>query len=90
MVACVYHFSTNHGLIRFAVNKETQQVDLNDSPSSSLYTPYVLDISPVLSASNGMFMLPRPPCFRGVFTHAKWEKCESVEQATTYEQVRTN
>jgi hypothetical protein len=30
-----------------------------------------------------MFIWPKPPCLRGVLTHAKWEKWLSVEAAIT-------
>ncbi len=55
----------------------------NGTPVSSLYTPYALAMLAALSANKGMFILPRPPSFLGVFTHAKWQKWLSVEAATT-------
>ncbi|KAH9426041.1 hypothetical protein DERP_006981 [Dermatophagoides pteronyssinus] len=31
----------------------------------------------------GIFISPKPPCFRGVLHHARCEKCESTDTATT-------
>jgi hypothetical protein len=35
-------------------------------------------------------MEPSPPCFRGVLHQARWEKCESVEQAITEQPSASN
>ncbi len=56
---------------------------LKAMPSSSLSTPYRLEMSWVLSAKSGMFILPKPPCLRGVLTQAKWLNSLSVETATS-------
>jgi len=36
-----------------------------------------------MSDNNGIDKLPKPPSFRGVFTQAKWVKCESTDAATS-------
>ena len=60
------------------------------TPSSSLSTPYLREISWVLSANRGMFILPKPPCLRGVVIQAKWEYSESVLQPTTSQPMLRN
>ena len=52
--------------------------------------PYRLAMSQVLSASNGIFMFPNPPCFLGVLTQARWLKWESVDAATTSHPILRN
>lgn len=59
-------------------------------PSSSLYTPYDLEMAADLSASKGMLRDPKPPCLRGVLTQAKWQKWLSVEQAISSQLMLRN
>jgi len=53
-------------------------IDDEESAESDAFvpfnTPYLFAMSQVLSASNGIFMLPNPPCFLGVLIQARWLK----------------
>lgn len=43
-----------------------------------------------MSDNSGIDKLPKPPSFRGVFTQAKWVKCESTDAATTSASILLN